>query len=276
MISAAHSTGELQALCERGQQQLMATDYLAAEATLVQAADVAESIDDYDTLGRLYFPLQEARRQRRQVCGEGIIKLDWLATGPDDPPDPAAILDRYPNGQLLVAGWADLGPSLAVRQLAAERKLYVETFLAAIYPVGERVGVGVGVVALVPTADEPLPPADVGRQGGMEALLAQLPAHSILLRTDDLPSGERPGNAETFARTMALWEQLSLPFLNAARARTEPRERIAGYKKAISADYACEKAHQWLAADALELARTRRSAPSGSAGVSGDAGARRP
>ena len=59
----------LQQLCELGQQQLMATDYLRAEATLVQAEQLAIQTGDFDTLSRLYMPLQEARRQKRQRCG---------------------------------------------------------------------------------------------------------------------------------------------------------------------------------------------------------------
>lgn len=271
MDSAPDSTGELQDLCEQGQQQLMATAYLDAEASLVQAAAIAEATGDYDTLGRLYYPLQEARRQRRQVCGEGIVKLDLLPSAPDEALDPTTIVDQYPHGQLLVASWADLTPSIEVRRLAAERKLYLETYLAAVYPVGE----GVQAVALVPTETAALPSADVSQRGGTEALLKELPAHSVVLRPDELPSGEQQGDTVTFARTMALWERLSLPFLEAARERSEPRERIEGYKQAIAIDYACEKAHQWLATDALALARTRRSAGSAATAVSGDAAANR-
>src|SRR4051795_13373671 len=96
---------ELQELCERGQELLIATDYIGAEAALVEAETLATRGEDYDTLARLYMPLQEARRQRRQRCGEGIVKLDLIAKSANDGVDPAAIVEKYPHGQLLVAGW---------------------------------------------------------------------------------------------------------------------------------------------------------------------------
>ena len=63
--------GDLQALCDRGQTLLERMEYLAAEAVLVEADHLATTRGDFDTLARLYMPLQEARRQRRQRCGEG-------------------------------------------------------------------------------------------------------------------------------------------------------------------------------------------------------------
>ena len=72
----------LQSLCELGQEQLIRMEYLAAERTLVEAEEIARRERDFDTLGRLYMPLQETRRQRRQRCGEGIVRLDLIAQGP--------------------------------------------------------------------------------------------------------------------------------------------------------------------------------------------------
>src|SRR5437867_2547154 len=99
---------DLQALCERGQIELERTDYLAAEATLVEADRLASELEDFDTLARLYMPLQEARRQRRQRCGEGAVVLDLIATSPDSDPDPQQLIEQYPHGQLLVAGWGSV------------------------------------------------------------------------------------------------------------------------------------------------------------------------
>ena len=246
---------DLQALCEEGQQRLMRMDYLGAEAILEQAEAAALSAEDFDTLGRLYFPLQEARRQRRQVCGEGIIRLDLWANDSNDPLDPGAIVAQHPHGQLLVAGWADLSPAVRVRQLARDPARYVETFLAAVYPAnGDS---SRRVIAIVPTDDTALPPADTALAGGVEALLRRLPPFSIVLADDELPCGDRSGTAQTFAWTMGLWERLHLPFLNAASQVPDPVRRIEAFRRAIRVDYACEKAHQWLADTALQLARQR-------------------
>ena len=61
---------DLQSRCELGQQQLMRTEYLDAEATLASAEAEAWEKRDFDTLSRLYMPLQEARRQRAEwaIC----------------------------------------------------------------------------------------------------------------------------------------------------------------------------------------------------------------
>ena len=102
----------LQSLCELGQQQLIATDYLAAEGTLVEAESIALEQGNFDALSRLYMPLQEARRQRRQRCGEGTIHLSLLAAGPDDAAiDPGRLLEQFPHGQLLIAGWGSIAPA---------------------------------------------------------------------------------------------------------------------------------------------------------------------
>src|SRR5438105_5189631 len=105
-------SSDLSALCELGQQQLMSMQYLQAEATLARAEELAWAARDFDTLARLYMPLQETRRQRRQRCGEGIVRLDLLAAGPDEQPDPRQIISDTPHGQLLVAGWGTTAPAV--------------------------------------------------------------------------------------------------------------------------------------------------------------------
>src|SRR5947199_4795501 len=116
---------DLQTLCEQGQQSLERMDYLAAEAALVAAEEFALRSEDFETLARLYMPLQEARRQRRQRCGEGIVCLDLVSTGPNDRIEGRHVVENYPHGQLLVAGWGTIEPAMQVRQLAAEHELYV-------------------------------------------------------------------------------------------------------------------------------------------------------
>lgn len=244
----------LQRLCEQGQQQLMAMDYLAAEASLVEAEAIALALGDFVTLGRLYFPLQEARRQKRQLCGEGIVRLDLIATGPAEEPDPFAIVEQIPQGQLLVAGWASIEPAVRLRQLIVEHKRYLETFLAAAYSVGDENDPASRVVAIVPTADVELPPAEAGRSG-LDDLQKQLPPHTLLLPVVELPTGPTPGTAVTFEQTMSMWERLAAPFLASAKQTPALAARLEAYRRTIEVDYACEKAHQWLASDALAAGR---------------------
>ena len=114
----------------------MRTEYLESERTLAAAEEIAWNKKDFDTLSRLYMPLQEARRQRRQTTGEGIVRLDLLAANQHDHITGRHVLENYSNGQLLVAGWATIEPALEVRKLQREHMLYVESFLAAVYPAG--------------------------------------------------------------------------------------------------------------------------------------------
>src|SRR6185369_10210014 len=114
----------------------MRTEYLEAEATLASAEAEAWQRRDFDTLSRLYMPLQEARRQRRQRCGEGVVCLDLIAEGASDRIDGRHVVENYSHGQLLVAGWGTFEPAARVRQLQVEHELFVETFLGAVYEIG--------------------------------------------------------------------------------------------------------------------------------------------
>src|SRR5215217_923309 len=126
------ATDDLQVQCERGQEELMRTNYLEAERLLAAAEADAWANRDFDTLARLYMPLQETRRQIRQRCGEGTVCLDLIAQGQGDELDGRHVVENFPHGQLLVAGWGTLEPALTVRKLQREHQLYVETFLAAV------------------------------------------------------------------------------------------------------------------------------------------------
>ncbi|HZZ43872.1 MAG TPA: hypothetical protein VFE58_13125 [Tepidisphaeraceae bacterium] len=244
----------LQELCQLGQSLLVDTDYIAAEQALVQAEHLAVASQDYDTLARLYMPLQESRRQRRQRCGEGTIVLDLLAESPTDLLSARHIVENFSHGQLLVAGWASIEPALALRQLISHHNLYLETFLAAVYPI---IG-GARAVAIIPTTDVALPSAD---ERSIDELLRLLPPHSILLPAATLPVGPRKGTAATYAEVMSLWEQLHLPYLATADQTPDPLQRIAAYRKTIQVDYACELAHQKLSNTAHELAKATKTNP---------------
>jgi hypothetical protein len=241
----------LQELCESGQEALMRMDYLRAETLLAEAEQQAWAGRDWDTLSRLYMPLQEARRQRRLRCGEGVVVLDLLAEGPDDRLDGRHVVENFPHGQLLVGGWGSVEPALQVRALQAEHGLFVETFLAAVYPVGSG-----RAVAIVPTPDVRLP-APTPRQS-IDRLVAELPPHSIVMSADELPVGTRRGNTQTFAQVAALWERLHLPFLAAADMQADPVRKIEHYRTTIRVDYACELAHQKLSGVARDLGRQAR------------------
>jgi hypothetical protein len=121
----------VQQLCEQGQSELMRMEYLRAAKTLSEAEAMAWRARDFDALSRLYMPLQEARRQRRQRCAEGMIRLDFIARDPSDVISPQRVLDEVPAGTVLVAGWKSLEPAIETRRLADKLGRYVDVFLAS-------------------------------------------------------------------------------------------------------------------------------------------------
>jgi hypothetical protein len=242
------STGEIQQLCGRGQEFLTEQHYLEAEEVLVQAEREAYRLHDWDTLSRLYMPLQEARRQRRQKCTEGIVSLSLISQNPNDHILGRHVVENYPHGQLLVAGWGTIEPAMQTRKLQARFKLYVEVFLGAVYPL---LGGGHAIV-IAPHEQVVLPEM---RPRHLEEFRQVLQPGCIVVREEDLPPVPQRGDMLLQARLQGWWESLSRPFLLAARETLDLRKRIDAYRKAIRVDYACELAHQELAATAHELSR---------------------
>jgi len=228
----------------------MRTEYLHAEETLAQVARQARLSRDYDTLCRVMLPLQEARRQRRQRAGEGVVCLDILAAGPNDTLDAEKLADEFPHGQLLVAGWGTVLPAANLRRIAWDRRLYLDTFLAAVYPTHTT-----NLIAIMPEADARLP---IPTPRSADELKRLLPPHSLVLTPDQLPRGPHQGTAETFSFVMNLWEQLHAPYLAAAEAEPNLSNKITACEKTIDVDYACELAHQKLATAAKSLNRHSR------------------
>jgi hypothetical protein len=208
----------LQEQCEIGQRELMRMDYLQAEKTLAAAEKQAWDLKDFDTLARLLLPLQEARRQRRQRCGEGIICLDLIAGGPNEQLNANDIVRQIPHGQKLIAGWCSIGPALKARELQAQRGLYLDVFLGAANE-GNRIEI---------------------QSSGERPFVLELSRNQI-------PLGRKTGTAQTYALTMSWWERLHTPFLAAAEAEADPIKKIEAFRKAIEVDYACELAHQHMA-----------------------------
>ncbi|HTW95280.1 MAG TPA: hypothetical protein VMD30_10825 [Tepidisphaeraceae bacterium] len=224
----------LQDQCELGQRQLMDMDYLAAEATLSVAERLAWDARDFDALARLYMPLQEARRQRRQRCGEGPIRQFISFAAPA-----AAILTDFSQGQLIVAADASLAPATELRRLANQRRLYVDVFLAAAYPHH-----GETTIVIAPLPDSPLPPLHT------PSLRFALPPHCVIL------SARECAAITSYSDTMSVWERLHAPFMAAADAiKNDPIRQIESYRLALEVDYACELAHQNISDVAHRLAR---------------------
>ena len=240
----------IQNLCEKGQESLGTQHYIEAEQLLVQAEREALRQEDWDSLARLYMPLQESRRQRRQKTSEGVICLDLVSDGPADFIEGRHVVENYPHGQLLVAGWGSIEPALQVRRLQGRFKLFVDVFLGAKFPL---IGGGSAVV-IVPHEHVLLPDLSPRRIADMPGAM---PAHSIILRQEELPVGMQKPSDSLTSMVQAWWERLHGAFLADARRTHDPCKRIDAYRRVIRVDYACEFAHQELAVTAREL--TRRS-----------------
>jgi hypothetical protein len=210
----------IQELCAFGQEQLSRMEYLGAEKTLGAAEELAWDARDWDSLGRLYMPLQESRRQRRQQCGEGMIRLDFIAEGPTERLNGKEIVQTVRQGQILVAGWGSIQPAVEARRAQKELGLYVDVFLAAAYPTDQG-----RMVVIVPGED------------------AMLPATPSRIEISDV---ELAG-VKTYEGVMEIWERLHAPYLAAADGTVEPVVRMEAYRRTIGVDYACELAHQRLA-----------------------------
>ncbi len=245
----------LQELCLAGQQLLAAQEYVEAEQALIRVETEASKLRDWDTLARLYMPLQEARRQRRQRSLQGLFCLDLASEGPDDHIEGRHILENYPHGVLLVAGWGTIEPALQARKLQARFKLYADVLLGATYPL-----IGGGNVIVVIAHEHailpPVCPRRIDEVGGV------MPPHSLVFRQEELPGGPRHGTPELVSRVQRWWEQLHWPFIVDARAVRDLRKRIGAYRRAIEVDYGCELAHQELSDTAHQLARAEAMAVS--------------
>jgi len=241
------ATDDLQELCELGQEQLMRMEYARAERTLAGAEEVAWQARDFDTLSRVYMPLLESRRQKRQRSGEGEVLLDIAAKGPGDEIDGRQVVEEHPFGQLLVAGWGTIEPARVVRRLARERGLYLETFLGAVYLTDTG-----RVVVLAPLEVCELPGTEERR---LEELKGVLPMGCLVLSEHETDVKAGRGTAGTFSRVMGLWERLHGPFLAAAEGLGDRVRRIEAHRETMRVDEGCELAHQRAAEVARELSR---------------------
>lgn len=126
MKSAA--TGTIDAMMEQASQALARMSYLRCEALCEQALALAVEQARWRYAARILLPLQEARRQRRMIAADGVIRL---GTSQVDRADAASWLDQWLTtheaGCLAVDASTGLDVE-AVRAEARRRELYVEVF----------------------------------------------------------------------------------------------------------------------------------------------------
>ncbi len=225
MGATAKSGTAIDRLMERAGSALLATRYLEAERHAARALELAFNKRDYDRMARILLPLQEARRQRRQLAVDSGRRSVIDTPRKADPPQAGLVLVQPP-------------------MIGAEARALRESLAAA--------GVPALVLAREPlTRDGSWPIVAVGRgvAGGTPLSLrvrVAPPRHVARVETSptrDDSDGEPPP-ASWFERTA---EALG----DAAIARVNPSDpaawRVDDYMDCLDAHPDHEKLHQRLA-----------------------------
>jgi hypothetical protein len=108
-------------IMERASERLLAMDYPECERLCLEALAAARQTEDFERYARILLPLQEARRQRRQMAVDaGIVVLGEPKLTPEQ------ILARYPRGCLMLLPPYTQEDERAIRELTRNRSLIVE------------------------------------------------------------------------------------------------------------------------------------------------------
>jgi len=110
---------------ERASEALARMDYLTCEARCVQALAEARDRRLWRYYARILLPLQEARRQRRQIAAEGTIRLGTGSLGGE----PGDWLDQLESGCIVVSPPHGRAEATALWQAARDQRRYVEVLL---------------------------------------------------------------------------------------------------------------------------------------------------
>ena len=195
-------------------------------------------------------PLQEARRQRRQRCGEGVVALDLIAQGPHDD-------RRRPT---------DRGEFSA--RAAARRRVGVDRAGGS----GSAPSGGARAVRRDVSRGGRIPSAARRRSSSCHWTMrncrraistrsrtwkSSCRNHSLVAERSAIVNGQRKGTPQTFGEVMALWERLHAPFLAEADAERDLVRQIERYRLT-------DARRLRLRAGASEAVRRRPSARAGS------------
>lgn len=176
MADTTAAGGEIDAIMERASEALVAMDYLTCERLCEQALGLARRADDFERYARILLPLQESRRQRRQIAEEHGTAV---FAGPDVE-EPGVILKHQPTGCILLLDppyTAD--DAAAVRAAARDNEQMVEVLLldqkaltaAFLKALEDR---GDGLLASIPSGAAPIEKLDA-----IAARLHELGDHEI-------------------------------------------------------------------------------------------------
>jgi len=192
------------------------------------------SKSEFETLSRLYMPLQEARRQRRQRCGEGnrLLRFDLLKVLAIQIPVQRVLGEVFFRPASSSPAGPAFNPHWKYAGFSRSSTCNVETFLAAVYPTTEA-----RIIAIAP---ENSPLASSRSASARIAPAAPPPAHAFLFAATASQGVLARALYQTYSQVMSMWESLHAPFLAAADAEPDPIKKNHAYRRTIGVDYACE------------------------------------
>ncbi|MCE9589664.1 MAG: hypothetical protein K8S99_03980 [Planctomycetes bacterium] len=113
-------------IMENASAALVKMDYLGCESLCLEALARARRERGWAYYTRILLPLQEARRQRRMIAAEGVIRLGTATlTGA-----PADWLRETPSGATVVTHPHTADTARALDELARAQRLHVEVLFA--------------------------------------------------------------------------------------------------------------------------------------------------
>lgn len=125
---------EIGRLMEAASGALVEMSYLECEALCIQALEAARGAGAWEYVARILLPLQEARRQRRMIAAEGVIRLGTTTlTGTAE-----QWLERMGRGCIVVTSPHGPGVAAEVLRKARDGRKYVEVLYADSAPDGGR------------------------------------------------------------------------------------------------------------------------------------------
>ena len=220
-------------IMERASNALSRMDYLTCETLCLDALALARSDANWADYARILLPLQEARRQRRMIAAQGIIRL-----GTSDLTGPAIdLLDQIQEGCIVLTQPHTADDADQLHHAARKQRLHVEVLLA------------------VNPSD-----ADTWRMQSFTgpAVACHRPAPPTPWREAWLPAGTTPdlGDATTsLSATPADWFLDTAEALGDAALEQTPEQRVETLEPLLAVAPDHEILHQRLA----DAARRRRT-----------------
>ena len=124
------NSDKLDKVMEQASQALAQMDYLTCEDLCLQTLTLAAAQRNWAYYARVLLPLQEARRQRRLIAAEGVIRLGTS----DLVGDPVRWLRQLAPGCVVLTAPHDRPIARRLTKAVRRQRLYVEVLLAEAPP----------------------------------------------------------------------------------------------------------------------------------------------